>query len=188
MARLILASASPRRKEICQRLGLDFEVIPADGEEAADPSLPPEQAVIAIARGKARQVFARYPDRPVLGADTVVTVDGRLLGKPQSRKEAAQMLRALQGRWHRVLTGVWLCRPGGGDGFAGVAEVKFAPMTAEEIAGYIATGEPMDKAGGYAIQGIGMRYVEQIKGDFYTVMGLPGAALWQFLRQYPEWK
>lgn len=186
MARIILASASPRRREICDRLGLDYEVIPAKREEALDPALPMEQAVVQVARAKAAEVAAAHPDRLVLGADTTVTVDGKALGKPRDEQHAAAMLNCLQGRWHRVITGVWVCAPSGSDGFAACTEVRFAPMTAADITAYIATGEPMDKAGAYGIQGAGLRFVEEIRGDFYAVMGLPAASLWDFLKKFPE--
>lgn len=186
MQRIVLASASPRRREICDRLGLVYDVIPAEDEEALDPSLPLEQAVMQVARAKAEEVAASCPDRLVLGADTTVTVDGRPLGKPRDEQEAAAMLRLLQGRWHRVITGVWVCSPTRCDGFVVPTDVSFSPMTDRDIAAYIATGEPMDKAGAYGIQGAGMRFVREIRGDFYAVMGLPGAKLWDFLKNFPE--
>lgn len=182
----ILASASPRRREICERMGLAVEIIPAVGEPPLDAALPLEQAVREIARGKAEEVAARFPERRVLGADTVVEIDGQVLGKPQDAEQAAAMLRRLSGRTHRVLTGVWAVGPGFGRGFTAAAQVEFEPMSEAEIAAYVATGEPLDKAGAYGIQGIGMRYVRGIVGDYYTVMGLPGAALWRFLQQFPE--
>lgn len=185
MEPLILASASPRRREICDLLGLTYEVIPAVGEESLDPSLPLTEAVMRVARAKAEEVATSHPDRVAIGADTTVAVDGRPLGKPCDEADAAAMLRSLQGRWHQVLTGVWICAPDGGKGFVSCADVCFYPMTEEEIAAYIATGEPMDKAGAYGIQGKGMRFVKEIRGDFYAVMGLPGAELYQHLRALP---
>lgn len=178
---IILASASPRRQELFTRLGLPFEVVPARMEPAADPLAPPEDAVLAVARAKAREVAARYPDRVVVGADTVVCAGGRLLGKPRDAAEAAAMLGQLQGAWHRVLTAVWVCAPGREDGFTDQTAVQFYPMDKAAIAAYIATGEPMDKAGAYGIQGVGMRYIRGIIGDYYTVMGLPAARLMRFL-------
>ena len=125
-----------------------------------------------------------HPQEVVLGADTVVALPTpageRRLGKPQNAEEAAAMLRQLSGQSHRVLTAVWLCTPEGGCGFCDAAAVQFYPMTEAEIAAYVATGEPLDKAGAYAIQGQGMRFVRGIEGDFYTVMGLPAAKLWHF--------
>lgn len=185
MERLILASASPRRREILDLLGLDYEVRPASGEEPLNPALPLEEAVMEVARAKVAQVAANCPGRLVLGADTTVTVDNVALGKPRDETEAAAMLRQLQARTHRVLTGVWMCGPKGNRGFCSATEVEFYPLSDDEIAAYIATGEPMDKAGAYGIQGRGMRFVRRINGDFYSVMGLPGARLWRFLQDFP---
>ena len=186
---LILASASPRRREILALLGLPFEAVPAENEPAVDPLLPLDQAVCAVARGKAAEVAARFPGRVVLGADTVVSVDGLTLGKPRDEADARRMLRLLQGRSHEVYTGVWVLGPGypsAGYGFADRARVCFFPLSAREIDEYVATREPMDKAGAYGIQGRGLRNIRGIEGDFYTVMGLPGGRLWRFLNGLPE--
>ena len=186
---LILASASPRRTEILERLGLSFAVDPARRELPPDPSLPAGQAVLAVARGKAEEVAERHPGTVVLGADTAVCLEGTLLGKPRDERHARAMLTALQGREHQVLTAVWVCappvpgRPASG-GFVSRARVRFYPMSGREIGEYIATGEPMDKAGAYGIQGFGMRYIRDISGDYYTVMGLPGARVRRFLRLF----
>ncbi len=185
---LILASASPRRREILTLLGLPFVAVPAENEPAVDPLLPLDQAVCAVARGKAAEVAARYPGRTVLGADTVVSVDGLTLGKPRDEDDARRMLRLLQGRAHTVYTGVWLFGPGRppeGNGFADSARVAFFSLSPQEIDEYVATGEPMDKAGAYGIQGAGLRNIRGIEGDFYTVMGLPGGRLWRFLHGRP---
>ena len=185
MQRLILASASPRRREICDKLGLSFDVVPAAGEEPLDPARPLQDAVMQVARAKAEEVAWRYPGHLVLGADTVVAApDGTVLGKPQDSEDARRMLTCLSGERHRVITGVWLCGPSVADGFADEALVEFMPLDADEIRAYVETGEPLDKAGAYAIQGRGMRFVRGITGDFYTVMGLPGARLWAFLKPY----
>lgn len=186
---IILASASPRRREICDLLGIAFEVCPASAEPPFDPALSPEENALAVARAKAREIAQQHGTAvPVLGADTSVILDepsGSIaLGKPASEADAARMLRALQGRSHRVLTGVWVCGDGREDGFVSEATVHFAPMTDEEIASYVATGEPMDKAGAYAVQGKALRYIDGIDGDFYTVMGLPAASLWRFLQGF----
>ena len=186
---LILASASPRRREILTLLGLPFEAVPAENEPAVDPLLPLDQAVCAVARGKAAEVAARFPGRVVLGADTVVSVNGLTLGKPRDEADARRMLRLLQGRSHEVYTGVWVFGPGypsAGYGFADRARVCFFPLSAREIDEYVATREPMDKAGAYGIQGRGLRNIRGIEGDFYTVMGLPGGRLWRFLNGLPE--
>lgn len=183
----ILASASPRRQELLSRLGVDFTVEPAQHEPPADPALPLTEAVLAVARAKAEEVFACHPNATVLGSDTVVVLPAPegdcVLGKPRDGEDAARMLRQLQGRTHRVLTAVWLCTPEGGDGFTEQTEVTFFPMSEAEIAAYIATGEPLDKAGAYGIQGLGMRYVQAIAGDYYSVVGLPVAKLWHFAKE-----
>ena len=180
---LILASASPRRREILELLGLPFEVRPA-ASESAPAGLPPRERVLALARGKAEEVARGAAERLVVGADTMVVLDGRALGKPRDGAEAVEMLMALQGRTHEVHTGVWVCSPEGGDGFVDTAQVTFYPMSRQDAAWYAATGEPADKAGAYGIQGKGMRFVRGIKGDFYTVMGLPGARLVRFLEKF----
>ena len=185
MDEVILASASPRRSEILKLLGVDFTVVPAPDECEIDPSLPLADAVLQVARRKAESVAAAYPDRIVIGADTVVSIGGKVLGKPRNEQDARGMLRLLSGRVHEVFTGVWVCRPlwnGGGKGFADCAKVEFYSLDEAEIDEYIATGEPMDKAGSYGIQGKGLALVRSINGDFYTVMGLPGARLWRFLK------
>lgn len=186
---IILASASPRRREILTLGGVPFEVCPA-ADEQAPRDLSPEELVRALARSKATQVATQYANRITLGADTMVVLDGELLGKPTSKEHAVEMLMNLQGREHQVMTGVWLIRTNGEksvvkeDGFTDEATVKFYPMTREEAEEYINTGEPMDKAGAYGIQGYGMRFVEGIHGDFYTVMGLPAGRLLRFLRDF----
>ncbi len=182
MKPIILASQSPRRREICAQLGIPFTVCPATSEAPFDPTLSPEDAVKEIARSKAEEIAAAHPGHAVLGSDTVVAVDGVILGKPKDEADAAAMLRLLSGRSHQVLTGVWVVdEDGTGDGFTSVAAGTFANLSEEDITAYIATGEPMDKAGAYGVQGIGARYIEGITGDFYTVMGLP-ASTWRYLQ------
>lgn len=184
---LILASASPRRQEICERMGLSFAVIPAENEPTPDASLSAEEAVLLVAQSKAREVAQKHPKATVLGADTAVVITTpqgeTLLGKPQNKEHAAEMLRQIQGTSHRVITAVWVCSPLGEEGFAEQTEVVFDAMTEEDIAAYIATNEPMDKAGSYGIQGFGMRYIREIRGDYYTVMGLPAAKTWRLLQK-----
>lgn len=186
---IILASVSPRRREILALGGVSFEVCPAQ-DETAPTGLPPEELVRALARSKASQVAVNYADRVTLGADTMVVLDGEMLGKPTSPEHAVEMLMKLQGREHQVMTGVWFIRTNSEknivkeDGFTDVATVKFFPMTRKEAEEYVATREPMDKAGSYGIQGAGMRFVEGIHGDFYTVMGLPAGRLLRFLSEF----
>lgn len=184
MKKYILASASPRRREILGMLDIPFIVIPPKKETMLNTDLDLERAVLDIAREKARDVAASHPDYAVIGADTVVAIDGRAFGKPKDEQHARLMLSMLSGRIHSVITAVWVCEagnPDGGRGFIDTAKVEFYNLTAQEITEYIATGEPFDKAGGYGIQGRGMKLVRAVYGDFYTVMGLPGARLWRFL-------
>ena len=177
----ILASASPRRKEILEELGLQFTVCPAQGEEKIDTT-DPEKIVAALALQKAREV-AEGTERPalVIGSDTVVALDGRILGKPGSREEAAEMLGALSGREHTVFTGVAVLAPGVRRVFHCATQVEFYPLNGEEIAWYVSTGEPMDKAGAYGIQGQGSLLVKGIRGDYFNVMGFPVAEVWRHL-------
>ena len=172
---IILASASPRRRELMQMLGVqDLKIIPAVGEEKADPGLPPDELVKTLAAHKAREVAAKCgKDDIVVAADTIVWHSGRVYGKPHSEAEAADMLQALSGDAHEVYTGVAVLR---GDALILEAErsaVHFRRLSGAEIDAYIATGEPMDKAGAYGIQGRASLFVEGIEGDFFNVMGLP---------------
>ncbi len=184
MRPIILASASPRRREICDLLGLTYTVEPALSELPMDPALSVDEAVLCVARGKAEEIAARHPQTVVLGADTVVTIGDTVLGKPKSAEEAKAMLRQLAGNEHRVITAVWICDGEHSEGFADSAAVTFMPMSEAEIEAYVASGEPMDKAGAYAIQGQGMRFIRGIRGDFYTVMGLPSGRLYETLKQH----
>lgn len=186
---IVLASASPRRHEILELAGIPHEIIPAT-DESAESNLTPEARAMALARCKARDVASRCPDRVVLGADTIVVRDNDVLGKPHSDGEAVDMLLSLQGREHKVMTGVWFIvtdkhgtavKEGG---FTDIATVKFLDFDRTEAEEYVSSGESRDKAGAYAIQGKGMRLVESISGDFYTVMGLPGGRLIRFLHRF----
>jgi septum formation protein len=172
--RLVLASGSPRRRQLLETLGLDFDVEPSDIDESRRPEEPPGVYVERIAMEKARAVAAA--DRVVLAADTVVVHEGRILGKPGHPEEARTMLRGLQGDRHEVFTGVAVTSWDDGPVVhpaVDVTEVTFLPMTDDEIADYVSTGEPMDKAGAYALQGAGGRFVESVKGSPFTVIGLP---------------
>ena len=183
--RLILASASPRRRELLEMLGVEhLEILPALGEEKPDPALTPEALVAALSRQKAEEVARRVGDPAalVLGADTVVALDGQVLGKPRDRADARRMLLALSGRQHRVCTGVTLCRGGLVRTSCEETAVQFRPLSEDEIARYIETGEPMDKAGAYGAQGLGSLFVERLEGDFFNVMGLPLCLLGKMLK------
>ena len=183
---VILASQSPRRRELLERMGIaEFNIIPAVGEEKARPGLTPAQLVEELSRQKAAEVAGKArPEDVVIAADTVVALDGKVLGKPHSEDEAFAMLSSLQGRRHQVYTGLTVRRGERSATLHEMAQVTFRPMTEEEIRAYIATGEPMDKAGAYGIQGYGALLVEGIVGDFYTVMGLPVCRLGMLLRRF----
>ena len=172
--RLVLASGSPRRRELLNSLGLDFDVELPDVDESRRQDEPPGVYVERIAVEKARAVAA--PDRVVLAADTAVVHEGKVLGKPGHPEEARAMLRRLQNDRHEVFTGIAVASWNGGavvNSTVDVTEVAFLPMTDDEIADYVSTGEPMDKAGAYALQGAGGRFIESVKGSPFTVIGLP---------------
>lgn len=170
--RLILASTSPRRRELLARLGVRFEVVAPRYDEEIDPSAPPDEQAVRFALGKARSVAE--PGAVVLGSDTLVVVDRTILGKPIDREDARRMLRLLLGHTHRVITAVALCAPGFPDRvLVEAATVRMRPASDAEIDAYVTSGEPMDKAGAYAAQGAGARFIEAIEGDPSTVIGLP---------------
>lgn len=171
--RLILASASPRRRELLTQIGLTFTVVTADLDETPLPGEDHLTYTLRLAEAKARVVLALHADATVVGADTIVTIDGQLLGKPADAADAARMLRLLAGRTHQVTTGVAVLAAGSTRTFAETTDVTFAAMTDADIAAYIATGEPMDKAGAYAIQGRAAQWIPRIEGDYSNVVGLP---------------
>lgn len=188
MQEFILASSSPRRRDILTLAGVPFRVLVSDVDEVIPPGSTPAQAVQSLARQKAEAV-RRMPEAagfPVVAADTVVYLDEKILGKPHSRQEAFSMLSSLSGRTHHVFTGVCIL-PTEGDPilFCEETPVEFYPLSAAEIEDYIATGEPMDKAGAYGIQGRALVFVKRIDGDFFNVMGLPAARLIRTLRSLP---
>lgn len=183
--KLVLASASPRRKELLEMLGLrDFAVVPARGEEKTEAGLSPAETVCALSLQKAREVAEGLdPETLVLAADTVVAVDERILGKPADEKEAFAMLSLLSGREHEVFTGLCLLRGGVWETAYERTAVRFRPLSQREILAYIATGEPMDKAGAYGAQGVGALFVEGVSGDFFNVVGLPLCRLSKMLEK-----
>ncbi len=177
---LILASGSPRRRELIALLGIPVQIIPSQAEEAAAGS--GREQVAAISRIKCDDVFRRHPDRFVLGADTLVCVGDHILGKPKDEADAARMLRLLSGGWHDVFTGVCLQGPRGClDLRVENTRVRFVPLSDEMIARYIRTGEPMDKAGAYAIQGVSGIFISRIEGSPSNVIGLPLALVSEML-------
>ena len=173
MARFILASASPRRKEILSNAGFDFEVIVSDADENIGEDLTPEKTVEELAKRKALSVWESNKDAVVFGCDTVVAVDGKILGKPADDEDAFNMLRMLSGKVHTVSTGVCICSAEKLTVFSNTTRVEFYSLSDETIKSYIATGECRDKAGAYGIQGYGRVLVKEIKGDYFSVMGLP---------------
>ncbi len=177
---IILASASPRRRELLSQARIPFEVMASHVPETAHKERPSD-LVQDLSRAKADAVAAIYPHRTVLGADTVVALHGKILGKPKDEKDAHRMLAALQGNTHQVYTGVTLLRDGRAHSFYERTEVEFYPMNEAEIADYIATGECMDKAGAYGIQGPFIVHIRKIKGDYSNVVGLPLGHLWHVL-------
>ncbi len=181
--RLILASASPRRADLLNAAGFSFDVMPIEIDEQVLSAEPPTEYVARLAREKAYQVARRNSGRPVLGADTAVVVAGRILGKPADAAEASAMLQMLSGRSHDVLTGVALRLDGREACEVACTRVRFLPLSAAEIAWYVASGEPFDKAGAYAVQGLASRFVESIDGSYSNVVGLPVATVYRLLKQ-----
>ena len=181
---LVLASSSPRRAEILTSLGIRFVVDASDIPEDVRPEEAPEAAVARLAAAKAAEVAGRRASEWVLAADTLVRLGDDLLGKPADDGEAASMLRRIAGREHRVYTGV-LLRHGADSGrsLVEVSAVRIAPMSEQEIAWYVATGEPRDKAGAYAVQGLGSRFIERVEGSYTNVMGLPARGVYRLMRE-----
>jgi len=197
---LVLASASPRRQELLRAAGIAITVQPTNLPETPLDGEPPKVFAGRLAHEKAWAIFKQRPNDFVLGADTIVVVDGDILGKPASAADAARMLRLLSGRSHEVTTGVCLMGPRPAAPETGSANAKpdstlgdtrsettlvtMSPFSEEEIQSYVATGEPMDKAGAYAIQGIASRWIPRIEGDYSNVVGLPVALVYRMLREH----
>lgn len=173
MKNLILASSSPRRKELLENLHLSFDIFSSDVDESFDSNLLPEEVVMELATRKANAVFMKNPDSYVIGSDTIVVFDGKILGKPQDEMDAFHMLKLLSGKQHDVYTGVSILCPNGSSTFFEKTEVSFWELSDEEIKAYVQSGEPLDKAGAYGIQQFGSMLVKKIKGDFFAVVGLP---------------
>ena len=181
--RIILASQSPRRRELLSLIGIPHEVRPADLDESVLPGESPAPHAERLARAKAEAVAATEPDAVVIGADTIVVLDGDILGKPRDTFDSSAMLQRLSGRTHTVLTAVAVTRDGRTVSGVESVEVTFRPLTPEQIEAYIATGEPMDKAGAYGIQGFGAVIVERVHGDYFAVMGLALGRMVELLEQ-----
>lgn len=183
MARLILASSSPRRQDILNQLVTSFEIISSNVDESVDKNLPPEEIVMALAKRKASSIANTHQDAFIIGADTIVVFENQILGKPADSDEAKQMLTTLSGNTHSVYTGTCIINGRNEQIFFEKTDVTFWELAEEEIDRYIRTGEPLDKAGSYGIQGYGATLVKSIYGDFYSVVGLPIAKLYQTLKE-----
>lgn len=181
--RLILASGSPRRAELLRAAGIAFEIVPAEIDERPLPDEAPAAYVERLARDKAQAVSSRHPHAAVLAADTTVVVDGLILGKPIDDADARAMLARLSGRTHEVLTGVALLADGRVRSAVETTRVHFVQMSEAEIDSYVASREPREKAGAYAIQGLASRFVDRIEGSYSNVVGLPVALVWRLLRE-----
>lgn len=175
--KLILASGSPRRKELLEKLQIPFEVIVSDCDETLSAETPAEEAAEQLAVRKAAAVAAMHPEAVVIGADTTVILDGEILGKPRDEADCKRMLHLLSGAVHRVITGTAVFWSGHSFSFSEETQVQFYPLSEDDIARYAATGEPYDKAGAYGIQGLGALLVRGIHGDYCNVVGLPVARL-----------
>ncbi|WP_195270601.1 Maf family protein [Eubacterium sp. 1001713B170207_170306_E7] len=182
---IILASASPRRRELMTMAGIPFEARPVNADETITCCTPPEGAVMMLASRKAQLAAEQFPDALIIGADTIVAAGKRIYGKPASESEAFEILSALSGKTHQVFTGVCIyTKSGARNAFCTRTDVTFFPLSESEIRTYIATGEPMDKAGAYGIQGKGALLVEKIAGDYYNVVGLPISRLVRELNSF----
>jgi septum formation protein len=183
--RIILASASPRRAQLLKQIGVDFELAPGQIQERPHPDEAPPDYITRIARAKVIAIARKRDSGLVIGADTIVVLDGRMLGKPEDENAARNMLRQLSGKWHAVMTGVALYDVATRREVADFDKtlVKFAQLTDREIEWYLKTGEPMDKAGAYGIQGFGGLLVEEIAGNYYNVVGLPLPLVYRLARR-----
>jgi nucleoside triphosphate pyrophosphatase len=182
-SRLILASKSPRRRDLLEQAGLEFSVIPSCLDESSIPLSSPESYVKCLAEAKAQDISQRYPDSWIIGADTMVIIENTMLGKPGSRPEARKMLRSLSGKTHQVLTGYCICCEASYRQFSETikTDVCVKELTEPQIEWYINSGEPFDKAGAYAIQGIGTFLVKRISGSYTNVVGLPVCEVMEYL-------
>lgn len=188
---LILASTSPRRKDLLSQIGLTFTIVPSDFEEDMSLPLSPDMLTMHLSKEKALAVAKDYPDAVIIGADTVVAIDGAVLGKAHTKEDAQRMLSMLSGKTHQVITGLTVIIPAGEsptgvqiiESVASINDVTFKPLAAEEIEWYIQTGEPLEKAGAYGIQGLGAMFVEKIEGSYSGIVGLPLEILYEIFRR-----
>ena len=184
MNRIILASKSPRRKQLMDLLELPYEIIVADIDETINQDKDLRKEIERLSFLKALKVYNDNKDAVVIGADTIVVVNDKVLGKPKDEKMAKEMLSQLQNNKHTVITGVSIISSKMSETFSNVSEVYFNPMSEEVILNYIKTKEPMDKAGAYAIQGIGAKFINRINGDYYSIMGFPISEIYNRIQKY----
>lgn len=184
MTKIILASKSPRRKELLGMLAIPFEVVIEDIDETIDLNNDLVKEIENLSYLKAKAVFDKYQDCLVIGSDTIVKINDKVLGKPKSKEEAIEMLQLLSGNTHQVVTAVTILFKDQRETFSSITDVNFYKLSDEEIVDYVNTQEPLDKAGAYAIQGKGCEFVKAINGDYYTVVGLPIAELYHRLKKY----
>ncbi len=182
MRKIVLASGSPRRQELLKYITADFEIMPSDIEEVASGT--PKEQVLKLALDKVGDIAKRRPGDIVIGADTLVAIGEQILGKPKDEQDAAVMLRKLSGNTHCVYTGIAVMTEGKAETRCVVTQVKFNEMTDDEIEEYIMTGEPMDKAGAYGIQGYGGKFIDRIDGCYFNVMGLPQSVVYDMIKEY----
>ena len=180
---LILASASPRRRELLSLMGLPFSVMVSGADESAPASLSPDALVCRLAQKKAEYIAKKRPKACVIGADTLVSIDGEILGKPGTAEKAKSYLRKLSGREHSVFTGLCVITPSGINTRFAETKVRFRPLVKEEIDWYVATGDPLDKAGAYGVQGAACCFVDAVEGNYFNVVGLPLPLLYEMLLQ-----
>ncbi len=183
---LILASSSPRRADLLRAAGIPFEAVPVNVDESVSKLEPPGEHVRRLAREKADAAFVTHGDAVVLAADTIVIISGEIMGKPRDAKDAVRMLRQLSGREHEVLTGVAIVAKRGVAVEVARTRVWVSPLNDQEIEQYVATGEPLDKAGAYGIQGQGSKFIDRIQGSYSNVVGLPVSLVYRLLKGYPE--
>ncbi|OCN03616.1 septum formation inhibitor Maf [Erysipelotrichaceae bacterium MTC7] len=184
MRDIILASQSPRRKELMESVGIPFRVMVSDSEEVFNEAIAIEDAIQEVAIAKAQSIAKQHPESIVIGCDTIVYQNGKILGKPKDQEEAFQMLKSYSNSSHQVISGVAIIANGKIESFASVTEVHFYPLSDEEILAYIEAEQPYDKAGAYGIQEKAKAFVKSIDGDYFTIMGLPIAALYQRLKKF----
>lgn len=179
---IVLASKSPRRIELLKLMGLQFIIEPCTDEERVDNSLPVHRVVEALALQKASAIAKNHPDSCIIGADTIVWLDNQIIGKPKNEQDAFRILNLLQNRTHEVYTGIAVITPSGTQLCHCITKVTFAPMSHDEINGYIASGEPMDKAGAYGMQGVGGVFIKKVEGSSFNVIGMPIDVLYRMLK------